>query len=517
MVYGTGGSSGPFWPVSIAIADVNGDHKPDLVIANGGSDTVGVLLGNGDGSFQTAVSYGSGGLFPVSVAVADVNDDGKSDLLVANECADSNCDGSVGVLLGNGDGTFRDVVTYSSGGTYALSVAVADMNDDGRPDLLVAGATKGAVAVLLGNGDGTFQAATTYFTGGTYPYSLKVADLNGDGKLDLVAANSWSGTVGVLLGNGDGTFRTAVAYSSGDKANVAQISSVAVADVNGDGPPDLVLTTQSMGANGNNGGAVSVLFGYGDGTFQLASEYASGGYQTLGVAVGDVNGDGRPDLLLANSCNQNNSLCGGPISGTRGTVTVLLNNTTFVKSPTSLRSSLDPSTYGQKVTWTATVTPSGSLIPTGKVQFRWGIYSIGSATLDNSGVATLTRSNLNAGTFPLTAVYTGDAVNSGSTSAVLNQLVLQATSSARLASSLHPSAQGQAVTFTATISSPTVNPTGPVTFTSGKTVLGTAQLSGGKAKFTISTLAVGSTRVTATYYGNSNISKSSASVIQSVQ
>ena len=95
-------------------------------------------------------------------------------------------------------------------------------------------------------------------------------------------------------------------------------------------------------------------------------------------------------------------------------------------------------------------------MPTGKVRFRWSIYSIGSATLDSSGVATLTRSNLNAGTYPLTAVYLGDAANSGSTSAVLNQVVLQATSSAHLTSSLNPSTQGQAVTFTAKISSPTV-------------------------------------------------------------
>ena len=99
---------------------------------------------------------------------------------------------------------------------------------------------------------------------------------------------------------------------------------------------------------------------------------------------------------------------------------------------------------------------------------------------------------------------------------MLNQVVLQTTSSATLTSSPNPSAQGQAVTFTATITSPTVIPTGPVTFMAGTKILGTAQLSGGKAKFTISTLAVGSTKVTATYYGNSNIAKSSASVTQTV-
>jgi len=476
--YGSGGSSGPFWPVAIAIADVNGDHKPDLVVANGGSNSLGVLLGNGDGTFQPAVSYGSGEFFPVSVAVADLNGDGRQDIVVANECGPVTCDGSVGVLLGNGDGTFRPVVTYSSGGEYGLSVAVGDVNGDGKPDLLVANGCysltlcgrKGAVAVLLGNGDGTFRAPTEYLSGGAYPYSLKVVDLNGDGKLDLVAANSFSGTLSVLLGNGDGTFQEAVTYSSGDKLNVAQISSVAVGDVDGDGHPDLLLTTESMGANGNNGGAVSVLLGNGDGTFQAAVEYASGGYQTLGVAAGDVNGDGKPDVLIANSCSQNNSDCGGPISKIRGTVTVLLNSTTEGKSTTttSLVSRLNPSTYGQKVTWTATVTTTGSVTPTGRVQFTWSGHIIGSATLNSSGVATLTKSNLNADTYPLTALYAGDAANLGSMSAVLNQVVLQATSAATLTSSPNPSAQGQAVTFIATISSPTVKPTGPVTFTAAK-------------------------------------------------
>jgi hypothetical protein len=132
-------------------------------------------------------------------------------------------------------------------------------------------------------------------------------------------------------------------------------------------------------------------------------------------------------------------------------------------------------------------------------------------------VATLTVSTLSADTYPLTAAYLGDANNTTSTSAVLNQVIKEITSTAALTSSPNPSTQGQAVTFTATITSPTVTPTGPVTFMAGKTVLGTAQLSGGKAKFTTSTLPVGSTTVTATYYGDSNITESAASVTQTVQ
>ena len=186
-------------------------------------------------------------------------------------------------------------------------------------------------------------------------------------------------------------------------------------------------------------------------------------------------------------------------------------------SLTTLTSSLNPSTYGQKVTLAATVAPAGKIIPTGTVHFTWDRFTIGSATLNGSGVATLTKSNLNADSYPLIAVYGGDANNPPSTSAVLSQLVLETTSTATLTSWPNPSTQGQAVTFTAKISSPTVLPTGQVTFTSGKTVLGTAQLSGGKGTLTISSLPVGSTKVTVTFYGDSNIAKSSASVIQTVR
>jgi uncharacterized repeat protein (TIGR03803 family) len=184
---------------------------------------------------------------------------------------------------------------------------------------------------------------------------------------------------------------------------------------------------------------------------------------------------------------------------------------------TKVASSLNPSTYGQKITWAAAVKTIGSITPTGTVNFSWEGYSIGTATLNDSGVATLTKSNLNVYTYPLTATYSGDANNASSRSAILNQVVKEATSAAKLTSSPNPSTKGQSVIFTATITSPTIVPTGPVTFTSGTTVLGTAQLNGGKATFTTSELAVGSTAVKATYSGDSNIAESSASVTQTVQ
>jgi hypothetical protein len=610
VIYGSGGNSGPFWPVSIAIADVNGDHKPDLVVANGGSNTVGVLLGNGDGTFQPAVTYGSGAFYPVSVAVADLNGDGKADIVVANECGSVTCDGWVVVLLGNGNGTFQAAVTYSSGGTYAESVAVADVNGDGKPDLLVSGGTKGAVGVLLGNGNGTFQPAKTYLTDGTYPFSLAVADVNGDGKLDLVAANSWSGTVGVLLGNGDGRFQAAVTYISGEPG--AQITSVAVADVNGDGHLDLLVTAVQVGANGNYGGAVFLLLGNGDGTFQAAVEYPSGGYQTQGVAAADVNGDGRPDVLLANLCSSNGYNCGGPINLAGGSVSVLLNNVGAPPTTTSLVSSVNPAdinwvvkytakvmtqsggaltgtvlfedgggpiatvalvnnqaaysttytvkgthpitaTYsgvlnteagsasavltetiikpyptttkvttsgspsliGQPVTFTATVTSTYGAIPDGElVTFYNGTTEMGT-NLTKNGVATFTTSSLKAGSHFIKAIYAGD-VNFKSSFGGMTQVVDKYPTTTTLTSSLNPSQFGQAVTFTAHVTSTGPAPTGTVKFLDGTTGIGEATLSGGVAKLTKSTLAVGTHPITAHYNGDANSSTSTSAVVNQV-
>src|SRR5260370_740792 len=287
--------------------------------------------------------------------------DGKLDLVIGNRCADSGCQSglsSVGVLLGNGDGTFQTAVSYDSGGGpfEPAAVAIADLNGDHKPDILVTNAGSSTVGVLLGNGDGTFQPVVVYGSGGLYPASVAVADVNDDGKPDLLVANvcgngdpNCDGTVGVLLGNGDGTFQAAVTYSSGGRL----AKSVAVADVDGDGHPDILLTTESVGCNGNNGGAVSVLLGNGDGTFQAAVEYFSGGYQLLGVAVGDVNGDGRPDVLLANSCSFNSSDCGGPVNKTRGVVGVLLNNVGAPPTTTTLVSSINPAYINHVVTSTA--------------------------------------------------------------------------------------------------------------------------------------------------------------------
>jgi hypothetical protein len=502
--------------ISVAVADLFLQRELDVVVANGcadqkacsGSGESGVgILPHGTGP---AVTYRSGGSIVQSVKIADVNNDGIPDLLVAHLCANVNAascsiqtPGSVGVLLGHDD-IFTLVNTYHSGGFQTAALAVADVNGDGQPDLVVANScasssscSSGSVAVLLSNGDGTFKKAVTY-PAGFFPLAVTVADVNGDSKPDLVVANdNGGGSVGVLLGRGDGTFGSIVNYASGPSNS----QTVAVADVNGDGKPD-VITTTCCASNGD--GEVVVLPGNGDGTFSPAVTFDSGGNRAFAVAIADVNGDGNADVMVTNADS--------------GTVGVLLNNP-GVKSPTSisLTSSLDPSFYGQKISLIATVATSGSNVPTGKVNFVSDYGSIGTVTLDAGGVATLSKRYLNAGMLSLTAVYKGDPSHLGSTSVALNQVIQQTASTASISSSPNPSIQGQTVTFTVKISSPTVTATGPVMFTSGKTVLGTAQLGGGKATFSTATLPVGSSEITVRYYGDSNIAGSVASLTQTVQ
>jgi hypothetical protein len=255
------------------LVDFNGDGKLDLVVRHYWfGNSVSVLLGNGDGTFQAHVEYLTGNSH-AGLAVADLNGDGKADLAVTNYD-----DNSVSVLLGNGNGSFQTPVDYATGKNPS-SVAVGDFNGDGKPDLEVMNGE--TVSVLLGNGDGTFQERVDSAGSGVFS-----GDLNGDGKADLVGAGYDS--VHVLLGNGDGTFQAQVDYATGDGP-----TSVAVGDFNGDGKPDLAV------ANGGEG-SVSVLLGNGDGTFQDPRPYFATGANPRSLGVGNFNGDGKPDLAVTN-------------------------------------------------------------------------------------------------------------------------------------------------------------------------------------------------------------------------
>jgi hypothetical protein len=283
-------------PASVAVGDLNGDGKLDLVVANFYGNDLSVMLGNGDGTFQPTVNHPAPGS-PRGVALGDFNGDGVLDIVAALFNANQ-----VSVLLGNGNGTFQAPVNYSTIGRGG-QVSVGDFNGDGKLDLAVTNITSPDVAVLLGNGDGTFQGAVIYPTGAT-PATLAAADFNGDGKLDLAVGNNDGSNVSVLLGNGDGTFQLPVNYSVGSLPDISPV----VGDFNGEGKLDLAVAN-----DGNNN--VSVLLGNGDGTFQAAVNYPAGS-DPIWVSVGDLNGDGKLDLAVADRNFNNVSVLIGNGDGT---------------------------------------------------------------------------------------------------------------------------------------------------------------------------------------------------------
>lgn len=278
----------------------------DVAAPNTAAVTV-VSSGPGGGTsnvvfFETTVpslgvAFGSStlGAFqgPLGLAMADLNRDGKLDLVVAN-----NGGGNISVLLGNGDGTFKAPVNYTVG-SNPYAVAVADLNGDGKLDLAVANNFSANVSILLGNGDGTFQPAVNYSTP-CCPSSVAVGDFNEDGKPDLVLATN---AASVLLGNGDGTFQPVLNYPAGSNTATA-----AVGDFNGDGHLDLAVVD-------NASGNVNILLGNGDGTFQPALANSVTGSPVTMVA-GDFNGDGILDLAVSNDSSNSVDVLIGNGNGT---------------------------------------------------------------------------------------------------------------------------------------------------------------------------------------------------------
>jgi hypothetical protein len=550
--------------VSGPVADVNNDGLADMVFlpAQGGN-YFGTALGRGDGSFAilnqtTPVPAAQTGYF---LMTGDFNGDGKTDAIAiqpgsagpnATSCVTP--DAQLLSYLGSGDGRFQAKGTaLALGVSGAGAGATGDFNSDGNLDLILPyNCNPTGLLFLPGHGDGTFGTPIALnVQGGTNTVPL-VGDLNNDKELDFI----WNGVV--FLGNGDGTFKQLPLTIPNGNAVVA------IADLNGDGILDVV-----SGTNGPPSGGSTIYAGKGDGTFQATGFYTVPlppyTYE-YSIAVGDVNGDGNPDLLVSeqgsvpapflavylgdghgNFTQDTNTYFVSPSQSSFASMTPtrlnnqapallhdnkldvlgvisgqinapyvisLLNQTNpppakpaTLTSTTALETSLATATPGAAITLTASVFGTN---PTGSVSFAANGNALGTEAVVN-GTATLATSFANTGSYSVTATYTGDSNNTASTSSAVGITITPATSATTLQAT--PSAgnvNGQ-ITLKATVSGD--SPTGSVSFAAGTTSLGTATLTNGVATLQTSFGAVGSYATTATYQGDQNNAASTSSAV----
>ena len=270
--------------------DFNGDGKQDLAIANNddglGTGSVWILLGNGDGTFQTAKIAAVKGN-PFNIAIGDFNGDGNLDVAVTQSFLTT--DDVVWVLLGNGDGSLRSPVSYLAGGALPDSILAADFNNDGNLDLAVSSDGANTFAVLLGKGDGTFKPPLVSPGGTGGSGHLAYDDFNRDGNLDLAIAYQLTNSISMLMGKGDGTFQPAANYVTGSEPD-----SLAVEPLN-DGTFALFTMDQISGN-------MIVSPGSSDGTLTLPLIHTVGGMPTA-VAAADLNGDNIPDVVYYDSAS----------------------------------------------------------------------------------------------------------------------------------------------------------------------------------------------------------------------
>jgi FG-GAP-like repeat len=281
-------STGGTGPASLAAQDFNGDGRADVAVAYNVNGDVTVLLGDGRGGFgivPTSISR----FAPVAIAAGDFNGDGTQDLAV------SRTGHLVSILIGDGQGRLAVGPTVSTGGVGQGGVAIADFNRDGRADVAVANGSSGDVSVLLGDGRGGLGPAprSPFPSGGNGPNAVATGDFNGDAKADVAVTNYRTGDVSVLLGNGAGQLAPAAGspYATGGFHPV----SIAAGAIDSDKRPDVAVASSS--------GDISVLLASRNGALRAAngSPFVSGGFHPTSVALGDVNGDGRNDVAVANS------------------------------------------------------------------------------------------------------------------------------------------------------------------------------------------------------------------------
>ena len=326
-------------PTSIVAGDFNNDSRLDIAVTNSRTNNVGILLGYGNGEFLSQTTYFTGpNSGPTSIIAGDFNNDHRLDIAVVHYLTDK-----LGIFLGHGNGQFSSQLTYSTGTrSNAGGAIVADFNNDGRLDIAVANYGTSNVGIFLGYGNGEFSSQTTYYTGiGSRPISVVAGDFNKDGQLDIAVANYRTNNVGILLGYGNGEFSPQTTYFIGTAANLVRIIAddfnnddrldVSVAIINtgtiavllGDGAGHFPYVTRSpkmsfcsmlvaagdfnndrqldIAAVNYDTNSVGIHLGYGNGSFEMKRILSTGNVSSpIAITVGDINNDGRLDIVVAN-------------------------------------------------------------------------------------------------------------------------------------------------------------------------------------------------------------------------
>ena len=504
----------------VVVADFDGDGNDDIAFAVGAVNQLSdlyVALGRGDGTFKTPTVVASQiGEF---ITAGDTNADNNADIVASSitEPGGTQVGNSLFVLLGRGNGTFKSPVSYLS--DIPSDPHLADVNGDGVPDIIAGGST-GAL-VYQGKGDGTFQPYQEPTIGGfALTYAVNAGDYNNDGNADLIGTDADSPRAAVSLSQvaqisnasaltdvavfplGSGVHNVDARYS-GDSVYLGSLSdsvSLTAAPVNTSlalvaSPNSSLLFGDSVTLTATlnpftvgppttttDGELVNFFIGA---TF-LGSSHLSSGVATLTTSALPIGSDSLTAVFPGDS-NYNTS-----------TSSVL----SLTVSTVALTSSLNPSVFGQSVTFTATVLPS----KTGTVTFLDGSTSIGSTAI-SGGVAVFTTSTLAVGAHNITAQYNSDTSN------VVLQVVNKATPTVTVSSSPNPSTFGGPVTITASVPS---GVTGTITFTSGTLSLGSGTITGGSVSVSTTLLAPPSDVITATYGGDATYTSATGTTTQTV-
>jgi hypothetical protein len=538
----SGGSGG------VAVDDFNRDGNADVVLADGS-----VYLGNGDGTLRSMTSAALGG---VAVATGDFDRGGITDVASAVECVPAGCSGGGQLLIaaGNGSGRFRTAAALPSGGFYAESLAVVDLNNDGNLDIAVLNncadsgcSAGGSLSIYLGNGARTFSLLNTVSMSSGFPTSLVAGDFNNDGIADLAvgfsAAPFESTVVNVLLGNGDGTFQSPISFFASSRGITNGITALLTKDFNNDGILDLAF---AFGGSADGGQSGSIMYGNGDGTFAAGTFIVSGAPQ-FSVVAADFLGVGALTPVFANSCGDVLDCPGGSLLNATAPdimlqflgvgdfnndgkpdlvgslqydlgASVLLNIGAAAEATTTTISPSAPQAYTalQPASFIAQVQHTGPGTPTNAVNFFDNGALIGSAPVDGYGNASIVMA-LPAGSHFIVPYYAGDSSFAPSNGLGVRAVVSPSATTIALNSNANPSYVNQSVILTASLTSPSGAPfTGTVTLKQAKATLAVLPVVNGQASFTKTFPVSGTYQISATYSGDTNHQAGTSAVLKQV-